>query len=392
MTLQSVRQFTNLLDLAEAGVSPGEIKQAVISVLSPYFAKRDMLHDLAIERLVPEAINAQRITADPWAHQMALGVLEIYRNAFRTDQEAALRGVAAYHPEIGRGISEFYTLFHLDRDKTDLPLEEFRYEVFRGIGGLIEACLQPLLRSLLLQTRITRQKESTLEAIRSLSLGNVTGELFDTSGLPDLVAPPPWHVRLNQWRNVAQHHESWVREATVVARIRTGAGSREYILTREDLLKLLSCINMVLRIVRMAHTIIAVENSEDIRPNLPPKDEQRDEVRIFSLASAFASQGFELKDVKVEAEVVSIVLQDVTTREFLSRAAHATQFPYPLWLQFSRDRAVVTVLSADTSKRLRVTAQGSDCALVAAGDIPFDELANRVVLEVLGEERSDHGA
>jgi hypothetical protein len=379
--LQSVRQFSHLLDLAECGLSPSEVKRAIIETLSPYFEHQNVLHDLAVEVLAPEAVNAQRIEHDPWVKMILLHVLQIYRAAAIADEEACFRGIASWQQEIYQGLSEFCSLFYLELDKSDLPLDEFKYEVFRNIGTVVEASLQPLLRELLLQVRIARRKQNVSAGIRSMSLGTLVGELHDTSGLPDLVAPPPQHIRLNQWRNMAQHHSSWVHAGKIIARFGTEANEQVIEFSRDELLDALKRIGSIYSTVRMAHMIFTVDNMDKVQPYLGA-GKVRDDIKIFSLATALATQGFELKDISIEEQSVTAAVQDVTDCDPNARVAHATQFPYSLWCHFPKDEAAVVYLDRAGTPKLKITAKGKDCESVKKEEIPFEALADRVKLEI----------
>lgn len=72
--LESVR--ATLLTSTEQGISPDEVKQVIIYLLSPYFVNQDALKEAAIPTLAPEAVNISRINTDAWAKSMFLNVLE----------------------------------------------------------------------------------------------------------------------------------------------------------------------------------------------------------------------------------------------------------------------------------------------------------------------------
>lgn len=381
-TLGSVGEFSNLLDLAASGIGPDSIKEAVIDALSPYFTDKNVLQCLAADVLVPEAVNAQRIATVPWAQSGLVTVLGLFRKAAATDETQCIRGLAAWQGDIERAMSEFYSIFCLELDKGDLPLEEFRYEALRNIGSLIEGCRQPFLKDLLLQVRIGRGKECFPDAVGALSLGNLVGELFDTSDLKDLMAPPPWKIRLNQWRNIAQHHDSSLRNGKVVVGFLFEGQRREVELQRNELLDALSRIFLTFGVVRMARTIFAIEHADQLRPHLAPAQTRR-ELGVFWLATALAAQGFELTDLQMKDEVTRATVRDVTSGDLVPRMAHAMQFPYPIWQVAPSERIEVTYLDSSHHQQAKITAVGRDCAAVKAGEIPFAELARRVKLEFL---------
>lgn len=130
---------------------------------------------------------------------------------------------------------EHWSLLYLEVDKAELPLEEFRHEVFRNIGAVIESFLFPHLRDLLMQVRLARGTMASYGQVASLKLGNVVNELHDTLGMPDLVAPPPWRIRLNQWRNIGQHHRSCVRGSLIYGYYGEPPNEQEVSFSRNEL-------------------------------------------------------------------------------------------------------------------------------------------------------------
>src|ERR687897_179180 len=123
--LEGVRQHSPLLTFAELGMSPAETKQGIVDLLSPHFTNQSILNELAVEVLAPEAVNFAKIENDAWARAMFENVLNEYRQAFAFDRAASLNGSAKWESKIQHGLSEYWSGFHLEVDKGELPLEEF---------------------------------------------------------------------------------------------------------------------------------------------------------------------------------------------------------------------------------------------------------------------------
>jgi hypothetical protein len=183
----------------------------ITSVLDPYFSNKDVLEKYAVSTLGSEAFRVTRIKQDPWAALAFDHVSHIYRNANLANATACYQACAASEPHVMGAVCEFRSLFHLEIDKAGLSLQEFTHEAFRNIGTLVEAYLLPHLRDLLVQVRLARDKPTTYAQTEGLTLGNVIDELHSGLGMPELVSPPPWGIRLNHWRNIAQHYRSRIR-------------------------------------------------------------------------------------------------------------------------------------------------------------------------------------
>lgn len=382
--LDGVRQKTPMLAFAEHGMSPDEIKQGIIDLLSPYFMNQSILKEMAIPVLAPEAINLSKIEDDSWAKGMFTNILNEYRQAAALDKDMCFEGCAKWESQIQHGISEYWSGLYLEVDKSDLNLEDFKYEAFRNIGMVIEACLQPLLKELLLQVRIRRSKSNPDAGLEAMDLGLVVGELIDTSGYPELFAPPPWNIRLNQWRNMAQHHKTRVENGLIVGTFGKGSSEREVKFGRDELFDALKRIYSIFSVIKTARSIFLVDNIKEFKPRV--KDiHTRADVHVLHLAASFATQGFELIDLTIEGNSVTAVIKDITDLSARERMLHASQFVYPVWYDFPADNVTVKFLDRLGDLILTVNAKGSDCEEVKRKLISSEELASRVDL-VLSEK------
>ena len=105
--LGSIRQHSPLLTLAELGLAPEEVKQGIIEVLTPYFEHKEVLQDSATGILAPEAVNVLKFSNDPVAYRAFENVLNTYKMAASTDEEACWQCCAESENDILRGILEF---------------------------------------------------------------------------------------------------------------------------------------------------------------------------------------------------------------------------------------------------------------------------------------------
>jgi hypothetical protein len=385
--LDGVRQHSPLLSFAEQGMSPTQVKQAIVDLLSPYFTDQKILNELAVELLVPDAVNVSKIENDAWARAMFTNVLNEYRHAAASDRNACFETCANWEGKIQHGISEYWSGFYLEIDKGELPLEEFKYEVFRNIGMLIEACMQPLLKELLIQVRIRRGKLNPELGVEDLDLGLVVGELFDTSGYPELVAPPPHGIRLNQWRNMAQHHKTRVENGLIIGTYGRGSNEKEVKFKRDELLNALKRVFSIFSVIKTAASIFIVDNLSEYQSRVKDVDVRTD-VKILHLAAAIATQGFELTDISIGEHSVTAVVKDVTDAVAKERMFHASQFVYPVWSHFPTDEVIVEYLDKAGDLILTTVGKGSDCEEVSRKTKPFDEMANRVTFTLSEKGKS----
>ena len=283
-------------------------------------------------------------------------------------------------------ISNHWSHLYLEIDKAELPLEEFRHEAFRNIGSLIESYLFPHLRDVLMQVRLIGGKAANYSKINELNLGNIVNELKGSLGMPEFLSPPPWGISLNQWRNIAQHHSSCVRDDLIYAYYGESQKKQEIILSRTDLWDALKTIYSICDLINTARTLFVIDNIQQIKPYLPQDLNLRNDALILSLATAISTQGFELADIQVNNESVIATVVEMSDEPPKDRMIHASQFVYPVWCKFEKDLIVVNYLDKDGKLRLKTTVSGKDCERIANEEVAFSELANFVHFEVIGKD------
>jgi len=371
------RQCTSLLEMVEMGMSTKEMKQAVIATLEPFFSDGDILGKLALPALVGEAVEVSKLGRDPWAFGMYRRCLDLHRAAQAVAGDESVRVCASWEPAVSRGLWEYWSALHLEVAKHDLALEEFKYEILRNVGMVIEAVMQPHLRELLDQVRLRDRYAKPERDVEDMTLGAVVDELADTCGFAELLAPPPWNVRLNEWRNIAKHHSSRVEGKTIVCAYGRAPKVKQIRLSRDELQEAAQRIFNAFRAVKLARTIFFVDNAEAGRVFVPDVDVPP-EAHLLNFASAVATQGFEVVDVKLTDQEARVALREVSDLDPDQRRFHASQFVYVLWMETDRRRVTVEYQEKDGTCSLLTTASAEDCERVAEGEIEACELANLV--------------
>jgi len=377
--------------VVEAGFSPSQIKELIVSVLEPYFRNKVELTESAINVLAGEAFRVIRIRQQGWTESAFEHVTRVYRAAESLDAAACYNACAESEKAVLAAASDHWSLFYLEVDKADLPLEEFRHEVFRNIGALIESFLFPHLRDLLMQVRIARSRAPACAQVADLKLGNVVNELHDTLGMPDLVAPPPWGIRLNQWRNVAQHHRSAVRGNSIYGYYGEPPNEKEVKFSRSELMDALRTIYSICEAVSASRTLFVIDNIQQLRKYLPQDLVLRDDAHILSLATALSTQGFGLAHLQITDDSATATVIEMSEGAPEERMIHASQFVYPIWLEFEKQTVIVKYLDKRGRLRLTTTAKGEDCKRIADGVVPFHALAGLVEFTKANPVDSENG-
>lgn len=329
------------------GTTPEQFHNWVLEKLSPFFSRRDVLEHFALSVLAPQAVNLTRIQHHAGANEIFRHCVDISRGAHDTDAEQWLSATKQTFEDSNFGVSELWSTANLERDVSALPLLEFKTEAFRLIGALIEASLQPFLRELLVLNRIKRARAWNIQVVRSMKLGNVVEELSATSDLSSLIVPQPWGVRLNQWRNIAQHHLATIKSDNIVLSPSAAKTHAEIWLAREDVLQVCRDLIALFTAVKAALEIVQFDLLGGGIPCLHPEHGHREEAVVMHFAWAVSTQGFELMDIEVSSEKAWVDLGDIIIDDEMRRIAHASQLLQLLFGYFPRTEVGIRYFRRD---------------------------------------------
>lgn len=369
----SVIKESPLLKMIQAGQKPEEIKEAVIDSLRPYFENKDILEQLAIDALVPESINLLQIQKDEWCFRMFENCINTFRSAKSKDTQGCFESLANWQPQIDQSLSTFWSVLHLEVDKNILEIEEFLSECLSNIGDIIEGLTKPYLKVIFHQIKISNAIKISIEDIDSLDLGNIINELIIESDYPELFIPPPWGVKLSQWRNIAYHHTAKIENNKIICWYGKKSKKRVVELSRDALLKMVHTIYQIYKIIRLAHTLFFVDNLKEISKFSTPIVE-RSEAKFLSFVTAIASQGFEVVEYKDTNDETKIILKDVSDLDPKQRRIHASQFLFALWLiNQSTQRVAIEYRENNNTPNFLVSVNSNICKKIYNGELdPVD--------------------
>lgn len=383
--LQEIQKRDPFSELLERGYSREELKESIKEALAPHFQNEDILEE-NYPVLISEVVNLSFIYSESYAKEIFSKVKRLYRRAASEEPKYCFKACARFESDTTQGLSRLWSQMYLEHDKADLPLEELRQEAFRNIGDLIEGSLKPYLQELVLQNRFLRGKTDTYEDVVQLDLGNLVHELKQTTDLKGALEPHPWELRLNDWRNIAQHHTSEVDGDEIVGYYEVGSTEEEVRLTRREIVDATFKTALIFKSIRTARTLFVVDHMNEIKPHISEDPELRPDMRVLSFAMAIGPEGFELIDLKVEEDSAEAVVRDRTEEPIKKRMIHASQFVYPVWKNLKKQNIELKFQDSDGNLVLTSKVNGDVCESIAEGQIPFSELANESEFEIHGAE------
>lgn len=378
--LEGIRTFSPLLQAYEAGHTKDEIMDSVYDVLSLEFEHHQMLKRYGLDLLTIESINVTKVKAYDWATRVYEISLKVRRDFLAKDANACSDVCSQWEQDIGKALFLYWNAVKFECNKSNLPLDEFAYELFRNIGSIIEGTFQVYLKELLHITLCSQGVSTSHLEITSLSLGNVVNRLSKFLCDADLFTLSPWMVPLNQWRNIAQHYSVDIDGSLIICKY--GERNQHSItLNRKDLLDIASSIVLLFASVRTSQTIFVLDNADTLISHCKGFH-RKDSDLCFQFCVGAASQGFEVTKLEFNSDQAFANFTDVTEDKSLERALHASQFVYQLWILSKSEKLVVKYEPKSKDKALITTAKSDDCAKVFNGEQQFSYLSDVVEYHV----------
>jgi hypothetical protein len=332
--------------LYEFGMTPTDIKSSIIDSFSKYFNNSDNLEKYAITDLVGTWISYLTSNRNyPDSIKFIDTFVTIFNDAKRVNESETIDAYINWFPDLGQSISRFWSLYNSQTDLLQMCIEDFLEEALRIIGKTIEGLSKPFFKLLLHLNRIARHKTIDIIDIQSKDLGIVIDELINTTSLKDLLILQPNNIRLNQWRNIAYHHNSKIIEGRIFCSIKRNGNIEEFEITRDDLLEALKRILGIFRLIRISETLFCLDNIQQIQQKTDSQRESqlnvREESKLLEFYSALSSQGFSVTDLEYDATFAKLDVRDMEEySDFPQRAIHSSQFLYNLWV-FSQSNLLV---------------------------------------------------
>lgn len=329
--LDGLRAGEVLTEYYRQGGTPAGARTGSEKLVAPYLQSRGRLSEIPIELLFPMAREIATIVSNG-AEDAFVNLLTLYRKAHRHDPTACFRVFLEDQQSLDDSLAVFWSLYHLQRERESLELDEFMHETLRNIGAILEGLVKPLVVASSRQVQLPTLPRQAIAAER-LSFGQalqVVGDALPDSSLMEILGVP-----INQWRNIAQHFSASVQGDHVSCRY--GAKEQHVIrLTRRQLDSVLRSSMILFRTLKGSRELFFLDHMYDMRDAglLPPPDlkRQRPEASFAVCLAAIASQGFAVISTSQSAEWSALVVQDVSNLPSDTRRVHASQFVAPLAL------------------------------------------------------------
>lgn len=370
--INSSQPFTAAL---KDGYSPTQIKRGIISLLDPYVFDKKLLAERAIDLFSVDAVSVGRLsTRSDWKSLFDL-TFAVRREALLANENEAVAVMTFFQTPIQETQSKFAMQVTFEQIKETMNLDEYAFELFRNIGGIIESTLQPYLKEF--YCLICLCKGIPVNPIATLmdDLGKIAADLAKLISAPELIAPAPWRFRLNQWRNIAQHHTYKVVGDRIVAEYGKASPPKRLQLTRDELMEVASEVSTRLAIFKTSRFLCVVNNLELLRPFLANTDEDVS-VTCLILSASFATQGFRVVGIDYAEDPVTVRVVDDAPHIGSQRFIHCSQLLLPIASHFPGRAVEVQLRTPDDKPQWAFRLEGEQLDRILSDQDPFDALGH----------------
>lgn len=329
-----VSPFSHFYDF---GLTPEDIKLSILDSFSPYFLNQENLEKYAISDLTTNWLAYLSVYKEyPESLVLIDKILLLFNEAKKQDLNATIEAYVQWMPEIIQSISRFWSLHNNQKKLDKLCLEDFVEESLDMIGKTIEGLSKPFIKLIFHLNRIKRNKPYNFSEIDKKDLGVVIDELINTTELSELLIIQPHEIRLNQWRNIAYHHNSKIINNELFLNYTKSGDVCEFKISREEVSEILKKFLLTFKLLRISETIFGFDNLDKVQNEIEKIDKDqinvRKDARLLNFYSRIESQGFKIIEFTTSKELSRLQIQDLEPYgKFDKRAIHSSQFLYNLW-------------------------------------------------------------
>ncbi len=344
--------------LYDFGLTPDDIKSSIIHSFSPYFVNQDNLKKHSISDLTSNWLAYLSVYKEyPDDLKFIDSFLLIFNGAKAQNVDKTFESYAQWMPEFVQSLSRFWSLHNNQMKLDSLCIEDFLAETMHMIGQTIEGLSKPFIKLILQLNRIKRNKDFNYSEIKEKDLGVAIDELINTSDLSELLVLQPNDIRLNQWRNIAYHHNTKIVDKRIICWFNKSGETIEFSITRDELTQILKKVLLIFKLIRISETIFSFDNFEKVKSELNKIDESliniRDDAKLLDIYSILESQGFKTIELSTSEKKSKLVVQDLEPYgDFAKRGIHSSQFLYQLWLYSESEYLIVEYLLSNGTKFL----------------------------------------
>jgi len=283
--------------------------------LATYFENPDIIPiALGAGGLRYEHAFLQENQTKSWVEQNIRLMLTEFRQARSANANVCLQTWGRWMERTDRAISNMAGVASLQSDIEQLSAEITAKSVLRDIGDILEGSLQPLARLRLDMQGVAGMRAPSSSPTESMSFGKVIEELALRLTGGDIYCPEPFRLKVNQWRNIANHNSYAIANDTVICTYGKTGNLQEIRCSVTDIIDLGVYINNLYYTHKIAFEIFSIDNREKLSPYMS-EIQITEHTKDGALAYGLVSSGFEIVKIGQKPDVWILGLTDKFKRK-----------------------------------------------------------------------------
>lgn len=379
-----------LKSLSEEGHTSNEIKAAVLEILEPFFKNKDNLRKNKFDSQILSIFGYVVLYGNDNVFKNSLEeVLQIYQTAFETDEMSLYEIIFFSSEEFGQKENMMWNVKSNTPNKVSDDIYEATFAYMKHIGDTLELAFKMEIQEICALLRIIQHKDIDYEKIKKVNFGSTINNIIEQGRLIQILKTSPISIKLSDWRNIAYHHTYSIEKNKIICFY--GKEKNKFVVSIDELKEYTSQIIRACNSMDLARRIFLYDNidkfSEVASRYIESESTDRTIMKISQLKISLLTQGFLIRDYKVDEYVTQVILQDLRNdgnlndEELKMRHIHAIQFFYIIYMKLPNNILRILYSNANEEIQFQASVKGDVCKKVAEGVYGIPYLIFNVVIE-----------
>lgn len=375
-------------DCYEQGYSTQQIKDMVISKLTPLFSNKDNAEKYwTTAEMLSVFEFIMRYHHDETFMQFLQEVLTTYRVALERNSENVMQIFCDSLFDFSQKENMMWTVRENVKQVNSDDYDESVIRYLKHIGDTLEIGTKHIIAELYAIVLIADGKTPDYEKIQRFDFGVNVQNILAQGKFQGMLLTDPINIKLSDWRNIAYHHTYRIIDKDTIV-CTYGKKQQTFSISFDELLQYTYQIVKASNILNIARSILVYDYDEKIADYRSAHGHTpvrfRPSILEENLRTSMMSMGFYLSKVEVNDNTAVAVITDLRNNgglgrdEQIIRHIHASQFLYHLWNTYRKKEVCINYYSASGRFIFSCSVAGSVCERIGREDKELSHMAQFV--------------
>lgn len=358
-------------DCYEQGYSTQQLKDMVISKLTPLFSNKDNAEKYWSTAEMLSAFEfIIRYHHDETFLQLLQEVLTTYRAALERNSENVIQIFCDSIFDFSQKENMMWTVRENVKQVNSDDYDESVIRYMKHIGDTLEIGTKHIIAELYAIVLIADGKTPDYEKIQRFDFGVNIQNILAQEKFKGMLLTEPINIKLSDWRNIAYHHTYRIIDKDTII-CTYGKKQQTFSISFDELLQYTYQIVKASNILNIARSIFVYDYDKKIAEHQSVHDHTsvrfRPSILEENLRTSMMSMGFYLSKVIVNDNTAVAAITDLRNNgglgkdEQIMRHIHASQFLYHLWNTYRKKEVCIKYYSANGRFVFSCSVEGSVC-------------------------------